>query len=662
MGRYDSYRYEKEKVINMLSRINRIWIGLLLLSSLSIYAIDRTPVQYEYDVRTAYKNGDWEGGKAILDEADPAYGTLSVFCELKGAYYYHHLQYDEARRHLLLALRDDEANTQALELLVRIERETGHYSTAISHVNKLLEFSPYNARLWRTMIELYRLDHNDVEADRLLERLYTIYPEDTTVTKDMLYMEQMRYYELHRAGNKQGEEEALRRILSIDPKNKEANRALDALIRRRYNSIFARDKRNEAAERRYEDSLNVIRTANLSATKVMEAIYEKEREEREYVDPEVLAARQHRDSVEKAERNRLRFMGDAVDSSYVYLHRHEPRPVIPLMDSVLVLDPKHNEANMLLGRAYEQLHEYDSAYYYQSKYHPLPEEVQGNRRHLHTLAMRSHRNDLNFEYQYARRSSKDELTHNAYLDYTHHWLRDDLTAHVGYAGRESYVEETSDSTAVTLGGGTGVQLGAEYAHHFLLLPVPLTLTLQGSWASRFFPRWTASVALEEDLPLDWTLTERLGWRRIINEEDNFHLLSLDLTASKTLGRFILIPTFNTYLMLTPTSAATSSAKCTTSVYFNGSLKMQFFPIEGDRSNVFASAGVGNAPESALLNNSMPVQFANLNTYVAGGVYWVFTDHLAGSFATSWYTQERRKETARVTRNYIYINATIHISF
>lgn len=637
-----------------MASIKHILINILLLSSMSLAAVNRTPVQYEADIRTAFREGDWEGGKALLNELDREYGTLSVFCELNGVYYYHYENYDEARRYLLLALRDDESNKQALELLVRVEQQTGHYSTAISHVNKLLEFSPYNARLWRTMIELYRLDGNDMEADRLLERLYTIYPEDSTIRKAVLYKEQTHYYELHRAGNTQAEEEALRRILSMDPKNKEANQALDALIRRRYNAIFARDKRNEAAERRYEDSLNVIRTANLSATKVMEAIYAKEREEREYVDPEVLAARAHRDSVEAAERARLRFMGDAVDSSYVYLKRHEPERVVPLMDSVLVLDPKHNEAHLLLSMAYERLHQYDSAYYHQAKYHPLPEEVFSNRRHLHSLAFRAHDNDLNLEYQYARRSSTDALTHNAYLHYTHAWRRDVLTGHVGYAGRESYTEEESSKI---YGGGTGIMLGAEYAHNFDSLPVPLTLTLQGSWASKFFPRWTASVALEEELPKEWTLTERLGWRRILDADDaneNYHLLSLDLSCSKAIGQFILIPTFNTYLMLTP-----AKGSIMTNVFFNGSLKMQYFPIEGDRSCVFASAGVGNAPESSLLNNSLPVQFARLNTFVSGGVYWVFTDNLGATFATSWYTQEQKKSS---TRNYLYINASLQISF
>lgn len=647
-----------------MASIKHVLINILLLSSMSLAAVSHTPVQYEADIRSAFRQGDWESGKTILNDIDREYGTLSVFCELNGAYYYHYKQYDEARRYLLLALRDDESNTQALEMLVRVEQETGHYSTAISHVNKLLEYSPYNARLWRTMIELYRLDGNEREADRLLERLYTIYPEDSTLQRDMLYKEQMHYYELHRAGNTQGEEEALRRILAMDPHNKEANRALDALIRRRYNAIFARDKRNEAAERHYEDSLNVIRTANLSATKVMEAIYQKEREEREYVDPEVLAARAHRDSVEAAERARLRYMGDAVDSSYVYLKRHEPERVVPLMDSVLVLDPKHNEAHLLLSLAYERMHEYDSAYYHQAKYHPLPEEVFANRRHLHALAFRAHHNDINLEYQYARRSSVDALTHNAYLDYSHAWTRDVLTGHVGYAGRESYAEE---GDSLTYSGGTGVMLGAEYAHRFDSLPVPLTLTLKGSWASKFFPRWTASVALEEELPKEWTLTERLGWRRILDQDDrreNYHLLSLDLSASKAIGHFILIPTFNTYLMLTPSSAATSSSSAAsssaaTSIFFNGSLKMQYFPIDGDRSCVFASAGVGNAPESALLNSSMPFQFDRLNTFVSGGVYWIFTDNLGATFSTSWYTQEQRGVSVR---NYLYINASLQISF
>lgn len=631
-----------------------LWIAMVSAWWTPGYAIDRTPVQYEDDIRAAFRRDDWAGGKALLDEADPAYGTLSVFCELKGLYYLHHKQFDEARRHLLLAVRDDEANTQALELLVQLEREEGNYSTAISHVNKLLEYSPYNARLWRIKIELYRLDHNDPEANRLLQRLFTIYPEDTIVRKDVLYQEQMHYYELHRAGNTLAEEESLRRILAIDPSNREANQALNALIRRRYNTIFARDKRNEALERREMDSLNVIRTANLTATKVMEGIYAKEREEREYIDPEVLAAQQHRDSVEQAERALRRFMGDAVDSSYVYLHRHQPDTVVTLMDSVLTIDPRHNEARLLLSMAYEQKHQWDSAYHFKASYHPLPEEVFAYHRHLHALAMRSHRNNLELEYQYARRSSKDELTHNAYLTYSHNWTRDVLTGKVAYAGRESYNEESGDSI-ITMGGGTGVQLGAEYAHNFEHLPIPLTLTIGGSWSNQFFPRWTAFVDLDEELPQEWTLSERLGWRYILDNDthDRYHLLSLDLQASKAIGQFILTPAFNTYVMLTPMTTVKAE------VFFAGSLKMQYFPIEGDRSCVFAGVSVGNAPESSLLSTSTPVRFNVLNTYVSGGVYWVFTDNLAATFSTSWYTQEQRRHS---TRNYLYINAALQISF
>lgn len=692
-------------------------IGLFIIICAPMRAALRTPVQYERDIRSLFHAGDWDGGKALLNEADPAYGTLSVFCCLNGRYYYHMQDYDEARRYLILALRDDDANTEALELLVKIEREAKNYATAIAHINHLLEFSPYDPGWWRQKIELYRLQGNDIEANRLLERLYHIYPNDSTIRTAMIYETQMNSYAQHRAGNTLAEEESLLTILRIDPQNREARNAYNRLQRKRYNDIFARDRRNQELERREQDSLNVLRTARLSTTMVMQAMRDEERERA--MDPDVLAAAKLREATDMIdelryydalalldqvdtlatdsdllaisyrrreacmellrERDERRFIGDAIDTSYALIKRHQPAQAVPLLDSVLVLDPKHNEARQLEAIAHQKLHHYDTAYYYLASYHPLPEEVWLTRRQLHTLAFRSHHNDLNLEYQYARRSSRDEVTHNAYLTYAHSWTRDVLTVHADYAGRESstetVLEEHTIMDVITSPGGSGVQLGAEYAHSFDRLPVPLTLTVQGSWANRYFPRWTAFVSLAEELPREWGLSEKLGWRRILNEDDNYHLLSLDLSASKALGQFILIPTFNAYCMLTPNAIninyenygtnenyETNTTNTKANFFFNGSLKMQYFPIEADRSNVFAAVGVGNAPESSLLDNSMPVQFANLNTFVSGGVYWVFTDNLAGSFATSWYTQENRKSDKTVTRNYIYINATIHISF
>ncbi len=673
-----------------------LYIFLLLVCA-NVHAKYWTPVQYEDSIRAAFRHGNWDQGRAWLVEADPEYGTLSTFCCLNGRYYYHQRDYDEARRYLILALRDDDANVEALELLVRVERETGNYATAIEHINHWLEFAPYDIGLWRMKIELYRMLGNNIEANRQLERLYTIYPTDSMVCAEMVYQHQMVYYDQHRAGNTAAEEEALKQILRVDPRNKEANRALNNLQRKRYNQIFERDRRNQHKEKLYEDSLNVQRTAKLSATLVMEAIREDERERR--TDPDVVAARMlqeansmivdeqytqalelldHVDSIATdtdllatSERRRVacmdglhqkeerRFIGDAIDTSYVLLKRKEARRAVPLLDSVLVLDPRHNEANMLLSMSYEQLHQYDSADYYLRRYHPLPEEVFMIRRHQHTLAQRSHLNTINVEYQYARRSSLDQLTHNAYIQYTRRYRRETFGVQAAYAGRESgvetAVEEHTVIDKVTTPGGTGVQLGANWTHSFA--KVPLETDIHLTWASRFFPQWTAGVRFTEELPHEWDLTEKLDYRRILNDDDNYHLLSLGLSTSKTINRFTLTPALDVYYMLSPTNTGLQSG-----VYFNGSLKMQYTVLEGDRSSVFAAVGVGNAPEATLLQNSMPVSFARLNTYVSGGFNWVIVDNLSAGFATSWYALGQQTANQSMVRNYLYINANLLISF
>ncbi len=657
--------------------IHTYLLSLLLLLAMPMAAEYRTPVQFEKEIRAAFHAQDYAQGKALLDEADPDYGTLSVFCELKGIYYMHEGDYDEARRQFLLSLRDDDANVNSLEMLVKLEREEGNYSTAIAHVNNLLEFSPYNARLWRTKIELYRMDGNDLEADRLLHRLYTIYPQDTLVKRDVVYQDQLALQAARKNGDIVQQEKYLRSILATDPQNAEAYQMLVTLLlrterrseaiataaqgyamtgNRRLRAKYLSLIEEETLQNKERDSALVERTAKRAATLVMEGIYAKEKEEREYVDPEVLEARERKERAEKAERDRLHFMGDAIDSSYAYIRRKEAQKALPLLDSVLVLEPKHNEAVYVHSMANEQLHQYDSAYRYLSKYHPLPEEVWGVRRHLHTLAMRTHKNQLSFEYQYARRSSLDQLTHNAYLTYSRKFTRDVLTVHADYAGRESYELGTEEGSVMT-GGGTGVQLGADWSHSFNSLPIPLELTLQGAWSSKFFPQWTAMVSLQEELPMEWTLTERIGYRRILNETDNFHLLQVGALVSKPLGQFILIPALDMYVMMQPTASGIHAG-----VYANGSLKMQFFPIKGDRSCVFAQTGVGNAPEISVLNTSLPVQFAHLNTFVSGGLHWVFTDNLASTLAASWYTLGGQTKNPNTIRNYLYINANLLISF
>lgn len=160
-----------------------------------------TPDYYEVKVRNMFKEEQWELGKKLLDEGMKYYPEVSGLNELAGHYYYQYLQdYDTGRFYLVRAVRDNPENVTAKQMLVNLEDESGNYSSAICYVNELLEINPYWQGLWRKKIGLYRKQGNDVEANRLLQRLHQIYPNDSTVTNEYAYSLEESFLKFRKEG------------------------------------------------------------------------------------------------------------------------------------------------------------------------------------------------------------------------------------------------------------------------------------------------------------------------------------------------------------------------------------------------------------------------------------------------------------------------------
>ena len=189
-----------------------------------------TPGYYDHNARLLFKQGKWAEGKKLLDEGMEKYGYLSALNELMGNYWMHCKQYDRARYYYIRSLRDNDDNLQAKEQMMKLEELTKHYSTAIVYCNELLEASPYNYRLWRKKIELYRLQGDHVEATRLLQRLNAIYPGKAEVKKEMLWDYEQKYRQYRAKKNLVGQEEMLKKLVELDPKNEEFQMALCNLL------------------------------------------------------------------------------------------------------------------------------------------------------------------------------------------------------------------------------------------------------------------------------------------------------------------------------------------------------------------------------------------------------------------------------------------------
>ncbi len=191
-----------------------------------------TPAYYEYNTRTLFKQGKWEAGRKMVEEGLENYESLSSLNELYGQYWLHHNQYDKARFYLIRSLQDDKKNVHSKEMMMKLEELTKHYSTALVYCNELLEVSPYDITLWRKKIELYRLMGNTVEASRLVERLMQIYPESTAVRQEVEGDLENKYRNARKSGNLVSQEEALRKLVAVNPKNAEFQMALCNLLLR----------------------------------------------------------------------------------------------------------------------------------------------------------------------------------------------------------------------------------------------------------------------------------------------------------------------------------------------------------------------------------------------------------------------------------------------
>ena len=189
-----------------------------------------TPDYYEVTVRKAFKRGDWNGGKRLLDEGLEHYPDVSGLNELAGSYYLHRQAFDDARYHLVLAVRDNDGNVQAKQMLVDVEEKTKNYSSAICYVNELLQVNPYWKSLWRRKIALFRKQGNDVEADRLLRRICQVYPNDPTLKRDLAGRLEEQYLSERKKGNKTATIASLQELIEQNPDNEEYYLSLSNLL------------------------------------------------------------------------------------------------------------------------------------------------------------------------------------------------------------------------------------------------------------------------------------------------------------------------------------------------------------------------------------------------------------------------------------------------
>lgn len=335
---------------------------------------------------------------------------------------------------------------------------------------------------------------------------------------------------------------------------------------------------------------------------------------------------------------------------------------LSILDSALVFDNQNKSLKYTKGIVFEQNKQYDSAYYYQKFYEPTLLEQQSYTRHLTGLMNRAFKNEIGLQYLQARYGEEDVITSVATVEYSRTTRKNVFTGRANYAGRDGGVAGDTiykDQTS----GGVGLQLQGEWTHRFS--PTWQTM-INLAWANKYFPKLTANVSVTKSFNHDWEAELHIGYRRIESyvkhfiedeelkqdpEEKNTwifdswerstkNLISAGINVSKSWGIVSLNPKFDLFFLRSK-------------IYYNAVLQTRYFPIDDKRTSITATAGIGSAPETSIIDFAMPSSFSYTNTMVSLGGQFLINPNISIGITGAWYTYYNQNQR-RIGRGNNYL--------
>lgn len=192
-------------------------VSAMLCFPINTYAIfykKNNAETYIKKVSELYRKNNIDSMKIVLDNALNHYPENSELLKWAGAYSLKKQKTENARYFLVKSIKYDSENYEAKMMLVNLEESTGKLSSAICHINEMLEKEPFDRDLWLKKIGLYLVQGNADEGFRLLERLYSIYPNDSIVRNKYINSLEENYIEKKKNGEYTDAEKFLDKFLT----------------------------------------------------------------------------------------------------------------------------------------------------------------------------------------------------------------------------------------------------------------------------------------------------------------------------------------------------------------------------------------------------------------------------------------------------------------
>ncbi len=328
---------------------------------------------------------------------------------------------------------------------------------------------------------------------------------------------------------------------------------------------------------------------------------------------------------------------------------------IYILDTALVYAPNDRTLKYRKGLAYEKLHVFDSAYYYQSFYEPSLLEYADFKQHLDYLKYKSYKNEAGV-YCLVSRHGHDYAISSIYtLEYRRFQNKNTYTGRVNYAGRDK---------------GKGFQIQGEWEHAW---DEKTRTRIDLAGANKYFPLVAFNASIFRDFNVLGGIEAEggLGYRYLPSDE---HLSDIVLGATKEMEKwrfnlrffnYMLNYKQGTYTYTEEDGITLVSTEPKTKWLFNISGSARYH-ISSSKHFVLATAGVGTAPDVDLINYKLYDQFVGINTTVGAGYGRMLSKTVALDLLGTWYNYYQVDglpgNLSKIYRNLYTITVNLHVSF
>jgi hypothetical protein len=318
-----------------------------------------------------------------------------------------------------------------------------------------------------------------------------------------------------------------------------------------------------------------------------------------------------------------------------YIHHHQSQKAVAVIDTALVYDVSNRSLLYTKGLAYEALHKYDSAHFYEKFYQPSLTEAKDFEIHLEQLEQKSNTNFITVSYLTSKYGDNDKKTSVSSISYLRKRTKNTISFQLNYAGRGGGLQTDEDNYAP---GGTGIQIQGQWEHTF-----DKNWNMMGNIAvsTKYFPRLASNIQIDKTVKRGWILNLHSGYRRINSYSLTFaydavnHVWNADGWKKSTNNMINIGTGIHKTWTLFALSGKLDAISYASSLRYSTVVNTYYYPLQSRILSISAVAAISNAPQTEILDAALSGTFDKTNTTTGIGINYQLIRNISVSVNGTW---------------------------